>query len=72
MELLLIVSPYVEETLKILLDSKEIDIENKIYELLNKIESFRNLIDSKKRAIIRYILLFFRLLLGYLTITINR
>jgi hypothetical protein len=72
LELLLIVSPYVEETIKLLLDSKEIDIENKIYQLLNKIELFRNFSEFKKRAIIRYILLFFRLLLGYLTITINR
>jgi hypothetical protein len=71
-ELLLTVAPYVEETIRLLVEAKEIDIENKIYELLNKKESFNNLSESKKRAIIRYILLFFRLLLGYLTITINR
>jgi len=72
LKLLLIVSPYVEETIKLLLDSKEIDIENKICELLNKIELFSNYSETKKRAIIKYIILFFRLLLGYLTITINR
>lgn len=72
LELLLIVSPYVEEAIKLILDSKEIDIENKLYDLLNKIELFRNFSETKKRAIIRYILLFFRLLLGYFTITLNR
>lgn len=72
LELLLIVSPYVEETIKILVENKDINIEEKLYNLLNEIESFKNLSESKKRAIIRYILLFFRLLLGYLTITINR
>lgn len=71
-ELFLLVAPYVEETIKILVENKDINIEEKLYNLLNEIESFKNLSESKKRAIIRYILLFFRLLLGYFTITINR
>ena len=72
LELLLTVAPYVEETIRLLVDNKDFNIEEKLYDLLNKIELFSNYSESKKRAIIKYILLFFRLLLGYFTITLNR
>jgi hypothetical protein len=72
LEVLLTVAPYVEETIRILLENKDINIEEKLYDLLNKIESFRNLSESKKRAIIKYIVLFFRFLLGFITISITR
>ena len=72
LELLLNVAPYVEQAIRILVENKDINIEEKLYNLLNEIESFRNLSESKKRAIIKYILLFFRLILGYFTITLNR
>ena len=72
LELLLNVSPYVTETISLLVDNKGEIIEDKIYESLNKDDKFKNYDEHKKRLIIKYILLFFRFLLRYLTITINR
>lgn len=47
LELLLTVAPYVEETIKLLVENKDFNIEEKLYDLLNKIELFRNLSKSK-------------------------
>ena len=55
LELLLTVAPYVEETIRLLVDNKDFNIEEKLYDLLNKIELFSNYSESKKRAIIKYI-----------------
>ncbi len=71
LELLLNVAPYVEETIKLLLESEEADIESKLYKLLNKIDLLNNCSESKKRMIIKYILLFFKFLLRLITMSIK-
>jgi mRNA-degrading endonuclease YafQ of YafQ-DinJ toxin-antitoxin module len=69
LELFLNVAPYVAETIKLLIENEELYVESKIHQLLNQIESFKNCSVSKQTAIIRYILFFFRLLLGFMIIT---
>lgn len=67
LNLLLNVSPYVVQAINLLVESIE-NIETKLYEILNGHDKFREYDEVKKGELVKYFILFFRLLLTYFSI----
>lgn len=67
LNLLLNVSPYVVQAIILLVESND-NIETKLYEILNEDDKFKDYDEAKKEAIVKYFILFFRLLLTYFSI----